>query len=248
MPIATALLSLLQYFEPGPEEHPEAPAVRLHPTAQRLPQQQDLHIAAAPHLPSHSGDDVTADGAAGPTTPDQQAVVSTVRGAGQAETFPGPAHCNLADHQMGPAGGVGSGGSGGEERQPAQQNGGQQWAGTSRGAPSNDDREESASDSTESFDFEQLTPEEQELALQEAAEQLAEDMEGGGEGSSESDSFASEGEETGSGKLPGCCLPYCGRVMSEQHLRGPREQGILYQHSLATWLRWSAASLPPGWV
>ena len=205
--IATALLFLLQYFEVGPEEHPEAQAVRLQPPAQQLPQQQELHIAAAPHLPSHSGDDAAADEAAGPTTPDQQAVVSTERGAGQAEAFPGPVHCSLADHQMGPAGSMASGDRGSEEQcQQAQQQGGHQRAGTSRGDPSDDDREESASDSTESFDFEQLTPEEQEQALQEAAKQLAEDKEGGREGSKDSDSFASEGEETGSGKLPSCCL------------------------------------------
>ena len=181
--------------------------MRLQPAPQCPRQQQDLHIAAAAHLPPHGSDDVAADEAAAPTTPDQQAVVSTVRGAGQAEAFPGLEHCSL---EMGPAGTVGGGDPGSEEqRQQAQQNGGHQWAGTSRGDYSDDDGEQSASDSMESFDFEQLTPEEQELALQEAAEQLAEDMEGAEEGHSESDSFAGEGEETGSGELSCCCMSCC---------------------------------------
>ena len=211
----SALLLLLQCFEANPEEQPEAPAVRLQPVPQRLPQQQDLHIAAAAHLPSHSSDDAAADEATGPTTPDQQAVVCTVRGAGQGEAFPDPLHSSLADQQMGPAGSASGGGPGSEEqRHQAQQNGRHLWAGTSRVDPSDDDGEESASDSMESFDFEQLTPEEQELALQEAAEQLAEDMERGGEGPSESDSFAGEGEETGSGKLPCCCSSCCRKVLS----------------------------------
>ncbi len=221
----TVLLVLLQCFEAGPEEQPEAAAVGLQSAAQRLPQQQDLHIAAAPHLPSYSSDDASTDEAAAPTTPDQQAVVSAVRGAGQAEPFPGPVHCSLADHHMAPAGSVRGGDSVEEQRQQAQQTGGNQWAGTSRGDPSDHDGEESVSDSADSFDFEQLTPEEQELALQEAAEQLAEDMEGGAEGPSESDSCAGEGEEPGSGKLPCCCLSWCGWVLSKRQLEGVQGRG-----------------------